>query len=141
MSTNAGSACIHNIPSHLLTEGFRFVSFVTSLFTNIPLRKTVNFILKRTYKDKRMTTSLNKCTLKKLVLDACTKTPFSFNNQLSTASQYTQDNTRIFQASHHGAENIAWLRAICSNSDLLTNYKELPNSHHGMDTLATWPMI
>ena len=74
---------IHNIPSHLFTEGFRFVSFdVTSLFTNIPLRKTVNFILKRVYKDKCITTSLNKRSLKKLLLDACTKTPFSFNDQL-----------------------------------------------------------
>ena len=74
---------IHNIPSHLFTEGFRFVSFdVTSLFTNIPLRKTVNFILKRVYKDKCITTSLNKRSLKKLLLDACTKTPFSFDDQL-----------------------------------------------------------
>ena len=38
---------IHNIPSHLFSQGYRFVSFdVTSLFTNIPLRKTIiNIIL------------------------------------------------------------------------------------------------
>ena len=76
-------ARIHKIPAHLFTEGFRFVSFdVKSLFTNIPLRKTVNFILKRIYNDKRITTSISKRTLKKLLLDACTKTPFSFNDQL-----------------------------------------------------------
>ena len=37
---------IHNIPSHLFSQGNRFVSFdVTSLFTNIPLRETINIIL------------------------------------------------------------------------------------------------
>ena len=67
----------------LLKVKFRFVSFdVTSLFTNIPLCKTVNFILKCIYKDKHITTSLSKCTLKKLLLNTCTKTPFSFNDQL-----------------------------------------------------------
>jgi hypothetical protein len=37
---------IHNISPTLFSEGYRFVSFdVTSLFTNIPLHKTVNIIL------------------------------------------------------------------------------------------------
>ncbi len=74
---------ILNIPTHLFSQGYRLVSFdVSSLFTNIPLRKTVNIILDRIYKDKRITTSLNKRTLKKLLLDSCTKTPFSLNDQL-----------------------------------------------------------
>jgi hypothetical protein len=74
---------IHNIPSHLFSQGYRFVSFdVTSLFTNIPLRKTINIILDRIYKDKRITTTIRKRTLKKLLLDSCTKTPFSVNDQL-----------------------------------------------------------
>ena len=69
---------ILNLPTHLFSQGYRLVSFdVSSLFTNIPLRKTVNIILDRIYKDKRITTSLNKRTLKKLLLDSCTKTPFS----------------------------------------------------------------
>ena len=42
----------------------------------------MNIILDRIYKDKRITTSLNKRTLKKLLLDSCTKTPFSLNDQL-----------------------------------------------------------
>jgi hypothetical protein len=74
---------IHNIPSHLFSQDYRFVSFdVTSLFTNIPLRKTINIILDRIYKDKRITTTIRKRTLKKLLLDSCTKTPFSVNDQL-----------------------------------------------------------
>ena len=39
---------INNIPRNLFNDGYRFVSFdVTSLFTNIPPKKTVNIILKR----------------------------------------------------------------------------------------------
>ena len=39
---------INNILHNLFNDGYRFVSFdVTSLFTNIPLKKTVNIILKR----------------------------------------------------------------------------------------------
>ena len=41
---------INNILRNLFNDGYRFVSFdVTSLFTNIPLKKTVNIILKRIY--------------------------------------------------------------------------------------------
>ena len=72
-----------NITTHLFYQDYRLVSFdVSSLFTNIPLRKTSNIILDRIYKDKRITTSLNKRTLKKLLLDSCTKTSFSLNDQL-----------------------------------------------------------
>ena len=34
------------------------------------------------YEDNRIQTSLSKRTLKKLLLDSCTKTPFSINRQL-----------------------------------------------------------
>ena len=45
-------------------------------------KKTVNIILDRTYKDNQIQTSLGKRTLKKLLLDSCTKTPVSINGQL-----------------------------------------------------------
>ena len=36
---------IHNIPSELFNCGYRYYSFdVTSLFTNVPLSKTINII-------------------------------------------------------------------------------------------------
>ena len=67
----------------LLNEGYRLVSFdVVSLFTNVPLRRTINVILERIYKDKVIETKLKKRTLKKLILDCCTKTTFSFNEKL-----------------------------------------------------------
>ena len=66
-----------------LNKGYRLVSFdVVSLFTNVPLKRTVNVILDRIYKDKVIETKLRKSTLKKLILDCCTKTTFSFNNKL-----------------------------------------------------------
>ena len=66
-----------------LNAGYKLVSFdVVSLFTNVPLKRTVNVILDRIYKDKVIETKLKKCTLKKLIIDCCTKTTFSFNNKL-----------------------------------------------------------
>ena len=62
--------------------GYRYVSFdVESLFTNVPLKKTMDIILKRIFNDKLISTNLKKRSLKKLILDACTKTSFIFNNK------------------------------------------------------------
>ena len=60
-----------------------FVSLhVVSLFTNVPLKKTVDIILKCIYTDKKITTALTKRSLLKLILDTCQKTAFSFNGKL-----------------------------------------------------------
>ncbi len=74
---------IQNIPINLFKDGYRFVSFdVKSLFTNVPLKKTINIILDKIYNKKEISTSLKKQTLKKLLLDSCTKIPFSMNGEL-----------------------------------------------------------
>ena len=74
---------INNIPKELFNCNYKYVSFdAVSLFTNVPLRKTVNIILKRVYTDKLIQTNLKKRSLKKLLLDACTKTSFIFNNKI-----------------------------------------------------------
>ena len=74
---------LKNIPQHLFDEGFRFVSFdVKSLFTNIPLNKTIDIILNKIYKQNKLKTAFKNRTLKKLLRDACTKTPFSINGEL-----------------------------------------------------------
>ena len=74
---------IQNIPINLFKDGYRFVSFdVKSLFTNVPLKKTINIILDKIYNKKEISTSVKKRTLKKLQLDSCTKTPFSMNGEL-----------------------------------------------------------
>ena len=43
---------------------------------------TVDIILRRIYQDRVISTDLKERTLKKFILDNCTKTAFSFNNKL-----------------------------------------------------------
>ena len=67
----------------LLSKGYSLVSFdVVSLFTNVPLNRTIKVILKRIYHEKLVDVKLRKSTLKKLIHDCYTKTTFSFNEQL-----------------------------------------------------------
>ena len=73
---------IQNIPDELFEKGYRFVSFdVKSLFTNVPLAKTIGIILNRVYDQKLIETKLKRRSLKKLISNVCKKTTFSFNNQ------------------------------------------------------------
>ena len=72
-------SCIKNIHDHLFTEGYQYVSFdIVSLFTNVPLSRTVNIILDRIFNEKQINTTLTKRSLKKLILDCCNKTVFFF---------------------------------------------------------------
>ena len=74
---------LQEIDYSLLQNGYKLVSFdVVSLFTNVPLKRTINIILNRIYKEKLIETKIRKHTLKKLILDCCTKTTFSFNDKL-----------------------------------------------------------
>ena len=74
---------IRNIPTHLYDEGYQLVSFdVKSLFTNVPLNRTVQVILDRVYKEKQIPTNLQKRNLKKLILDTCSKTAFSLGGTI-----------------------------------------------------------
>ena len=74
---------IKSVPSEMFEEGYQFVSFdVESLFTNMPLNKTINIILDRIYRQKLLKTNLKKRAMKKLLLDSCTKTAFSYDNIL-----------------------------------------------------------
>ena len=71
------------IPPELFDEDYQFVSFDSqSFFTNVPVKKTINIILDMVYNKKLINTNLKKITMKKLLLDSCTKTAFSFDNVL-----------------------------------------------------------
>ena len=71
--------CIHSIPPELFDEGYHYISFdVTSLFTNVPLNRTIKIILKRVYEEKLVKTNLKK----KLIKDSCSKTAFMFNGKI-----------------------------------------------------------
>ena len=74
---------IKNIPKKFFNCDYKCVTFdAVSLFTKVPLRKTVNVILKRVYQDRLIKTNLKKRSLKKLLIDACTKTSFISNNKI-----------------------------------------------------------
>ena len=61
-------------PLETLEEGYQFVSFnVESLVMNVPLDKTINTILERIYWQKLLKTNFKKRTIKKLLIDSCTK--------------------------------------------------------------------
>ena len=76
-------SAIKAIPPGLLDEGYRFVSSdVVSLFTNVPLKRTIDLVLKRVFNEKLINTTLSKSTLKKLISDSCSKTAFSFDNEI-----------------------------------------------------------
>ena len=55
---------------------------MASLFTNVLLNRTIKIILDRVYNQKLINTNIKRRTLKKLVIDTCTKTVFSSNGLL-----------------------------------------------------------
>ena len=74
---------INTIPDHLYDEGYWLVSFdVKSLFTNVPLKKTIDVILHRVYNQNLISTNLKKRILKKLIMDTCSETAFLCNNDI-----------------------------------------------------------
>ena len=74
---------IREISKELFDHGYRFVSFdVESLFTLVPLSKTINIILDRIYNKKLLKTNMEKQTMKKLLKDCYAKNAFSFNNTI-----------------------------------------------------------
>ena len=62
-------------------NGYKYLSFDDkSLFSNVSIKITTDIILTRIYSDHTISTNLKKRSLKKLILDTCIKTGFSFNN-------------------------------------------------------------
>ena len=61
---------------------------MTSLFTNVPLEKTIEIILKRIYVNKEITTEIPKQEMKELLI-LCTKNAhFTFNNETYYSSRW-----------------------------------------------------
>ena len=74
---------IKNIPQELFDQGYIFVSFdVVSLFTNVPLQKTIDIILKKVYVEKVINTTVKKNSMRKLIKNTCKKTAFVFVNEI-----------------------------------------------------------
>ena len=64
-------------------DGYQMISFdVVSLFTNVPLEKTIDIIIKKVYKEKRIKTKIKADKLRAL-LYLCTKEGhFTFNDEI-----------------------------------------------------------
>ena len=125
-------SAIKAIPQNLFDEGFRFVSFdIESLFTNVPLKRTLNLVLKRVFTDGLIDTTLSKRTLKKLLLDDSDKVHFLDLEISQSGIDIYRKPTHTGQYTHFDsfepwARKTAWIRSlfhravnICSNSAFL----------------------
>ena len=67
------------------------------IYNNVTVKKTINIILDRVYNRKLIKTNLKKKTMKKLHLDSCIKTNFSFDNVLNEQCDGVIPGTSISQ--------------------------------------------
>ena len=66
-----------------IPDGYQMISFdVVSLFTNVPLKQTIDIILRKVYEEKLIKTKIPRKKMEKL-LNLCTQgTPFMFNGKM-----------------------------------------------------------
>ena len=71
------------VKSQRIPVGYKIISFDgKSLFTNVPLKETIDIILTKVYDEKKIDTKIRKSILKELVY-LCTKlVHFKFNNEI-----------------------------------------------------------
>ena len=74
---------IWQIKKEPIPAGYEMVSFdVKSLFTNVPLGRTINIILNRIYDHKELKTQITRCEIKEM-LTLCTKNGhFTYNKKI-----------------------------------------------------------
>ena len=66
-------------------KGMKMISFdVVSLFTNVPLQRTIDIILRKVYKEKKIKTKIPMKNMKKLLLLCTQGVPFQFNGDMYT---------------------------------------------------------
>ena len=71
-----------NIKNENMQKGYKMVSLdVKSLFTNVPLDRTINIILKRIYDQAELQTFLTRSELKEMLLLCTKKVHFTFNGK------------------------------------------------------------
>ena len=57
------------------------VSYVQSLFTNIPIQETINYIIEQIYVHKKLTPICSKLIFRRLLIALATECTFKFNNR------------------------------------------------------------
>ena len=74
---------IEKIKNVKVSDGHQLILFdVKSLFTNVPLQKTIDIVLKRIYENKEINTSISKKYMKDMLI-LCTKSVhFSMNGDI-----------------------------------------------------------
>ena len=73
-----------NIKRENIPTGYKMVSFdVKLLFTNVPLDRTINIILKRIYYDNELRISISRNEMKELLLLCTKKVYFTFNGKIN----------------------------------------------------------
>ena len=73
---------IDKIKNSKAPSGYKMISFdVVSLFTNVPLQKTIDIILRKVYTEKRIKTKIPRNKMKELLLLCTQGVPFTFNGE------------------------------------------------------------
>ena len=73
---------IDRIKNSKAPSGYKMISFnVVSLFTNVPLQKTIDIILRKVYTEKRIKTKIPRNKMKELLLLCTQGVPFTFNGE------------------------------------------------------------
>ena len=74
---------VNVIKQQVIPRSYKLVSFdVKSLFTSVPLDRTIDIILQRIYDKHEITTNIGRKEMKDLI-NLCTKNvPFTFNNEI-----------------------------------------------------------
>ena len=74
---------VNEIMNMSTPDGYVAISFdVVSLFTNDPLHKTIDIILRKVYDENQIRTKIPKKNLEKLLLLCTQGTPFTFDNKM-----------------------------------------------------------
>ena len=74
---------IQNIKRKNIPTGYKMVSFdIKSLFSNIPLDRTINIILNRIYDNNELRISISRNAMKELLLLCTKKVHFTFNSKI-----------------------------------------------------------
>ena len=73
---------INRIKKTKIPHGYKMISFdVVSLFTNVPLQKTIDIILRKVYKEKMIKTKIPRNKMQELLLLCTQEVPFTFNGE------------------------------------------------------------
>ena len=73
---------INRIKGTRVPEGYVMISFdVVSLFTNVPLQRTIDIILHKVYTEKKIKTKIPRSKMKELLLLCTQEVPFTFNGE------------------------------------------------------------